>query len=73
MTRTTVSAATFQKTSAFMRDLKVLCEKYGLAIVPTFEHEVSFHDSMRVVPLDEPSRNFMQDAGVDPDQFPKEI
>lgn len=41
------------ETAEFLRELWELCRKHGLALVPTAEFEVSFHDQMRVVPYSE--------------------
>ena len=39
------------ETERFMAELLGLCKKHGVAIVPTYEGDLSFHDSMMIVPL----------------------
>jgi hypothetical protein len=44
---------------SFLAELLALFEKHGKAIVPTFENEVSFHDRMCVVDLDDDTRDYL--------------
>lgn len=40
------------ESAEFMKDLLVVCQKHGLALVPQdSEYDISFHEPMRVVPL----------------------
>jgi hypothetical protein len=48
----------------FMEELVALCKKHGLAIVPTHENQVSFHDSLRVVPLEDGDLEFIKDTEI---------
>lgn len=41
------------KSEEFLKELIALCEKYGLAALPTYRGEVSCHDPMYIVPLDD--------------------
>ncbi len=54
-------AARHSDTAAFMEDLRAVFRKHGKAIVPTYERQVSFHDSMTVVPLDLETEKFVID------------
>lgn len=58
-------------TAVFMRDLLLLFRRHGKAIVPTYQGEVSFHDSMRVIPFEQDVAEFVQRSGVDPEDFKK--
>jgi len=40
------------KTAEFMRDLMELCKKHNMVVVPMSDGEVSFHDSMVVIPME---------------------
>ncbi len=62
-------ALSHRKTHCFMRELLSLCREHKMAIVPTYGGEVSFHDSMRVIPLDEEAENYIRNAGMDPEEF----
>jgi hypothetical protein len=48
----TLRATTHPATKKFMTDLITIFKKHNMAIVPTYENEISFHDPMRVVPFD---------------------
>ena len=48
----------------FYGEFLKLCKKYKLAVVPTFEGEVSFHDSMRVIELADDVEKFLMESHV---------
>ena len=48
------------KTSAFMADLRSICEKHGLCVVPVYDDNPSQHDPMFVVPFDESWKRFYE-------------
>lgn len=52
------------ETKPFIDDLIKLCLKHKLALVPTYDGRVSFHESMRVVPMDAPTLTYIREAGV---------
>jgi hypothetical protein len=60
----TYRAAEHEATMEFMAELLALFEKYGVAIVPTYEGRISFHDSMAMIPLDEATRVYVNETGV---------
>lgn len=49
------------KTQAFMQDIIAAYRKHGLAITPTQSGEISHHDPMTIVPLDESCEAYLQD------------
>lgn len=51
-------------TKFFMTELIALYEKHGMALVPTYEHRVSFHDKMRVVPYNPDVLAFIERTNV---------
>jgi len=59
--------------AAFMQDLKAVFEKHNKIILPTYEGEVSFHDGMRIEPLNTDSLKFVMNAGFDPVIFQIEM
>ena len=40
------------KTMSFIQDLLKIYKKHNLALTPQYNHEISFHEKMRVVPMD---------------------
>lgn len=48
----------------FIKELVRLMFKHKLAIVPTAGGSISFHDHMRVVPLDEETLDFIRESDV---------
>lgn len=48
----------------FLKELVELCEKHNLAIVPTYEWQVSFHDPMTIVPFDDHTRDYVENRTV---------
>lgn len=54
-------AATHKDTEAFMAELLALFRRHGMAIVPTYGGEVSFHDPMEIVPLDPETKAYVKD------------
>jgi len=59
------------KSKAFMTDLLAVCEKHGMVVVPTYAGEVSFHDTMLLMPLERQAVLFLERTLVYPDDFPK--
>lgn len=53
-----------EETKAFCEELLNLFQKFGLAIVPTYDNYVNFHDTMRIIPLDEKTEQFIKKTGV---------
>ena len=51
-------------TMDFWEDLMDLFEKHGVAIVPQHNHEISFHEPMRIVPFDGEIRNALEKSTV---------
>jgi len=49
---------------AFMRDLRLLYLKYGLCLAPTYQGEISYHDSMELIPYDEAAEEFLRRTGI---------
>ena len=52
------------RSADFMRELRKLYQKHGLCIVPTFQGEVSFHDSMRVIRYDVGAKKFLEQTSI---------
>lgn len=52
-------------TRDFMAELIALFDKHNLAIVPVYDNRISFHDTMRVVPLDQSTLTFIRRTGFD--------
>jgi len=48
--------------AAFMKELDQLFTKHNMAVVPTYEGSVSFHDPMTVVEYDGMTRRFVLDT-----------
>lgn len=46
---------------AFLKDLRELCKKHGLVLVPTYEDKLSAHDPMAIVELDDFWLEFISD------------
>ena len=46
----------------FMKELLELCQKHKLALVPTYEGQISFHDSMRIVELNQDTVEFLEQS-----------
>jgi hypothetical protein len=61
----TLYATKDPRSKEFMRELIALCSKHKLAIVPTYQGEVSFHDLMVVIPLGEDTRSFIAATGIE--------
>ncbi len=58
------------RTDAFMKAFLLLCKEHGMAPVPTYEAEMSFHDPMYLVPLDEAALAYITERiYCDPEQF----
>ena len=57
-------AAKHAATKDFMDEIMAVCKKHNLALLPTYEGDISFHNSMRVVPLEDDGVAFIMDAGV---------
>jgi len=45
----------------FKTEFIELCEKHGLAVVPSYSMEISFHDPLLIVPLDDTVLKFLKD------------
>jgi len=45
---------------AFMKDVLAVFEKHGLALVPTYEGEVSFHDPVAIIKLNDSTREYLK-------------
>lgn len=43
----------------FLAEYQALCAKHKMAIVPTYEGNVSFHDPMTIIPLDQDTEKFI--------------
>ncbi len=69
MIKETTNACLDESTQDFMKDLFALFDKHGKAIVPTYEQTVSFHDAMRVIPLNDDTKTFLTRTQVDPNTF----
>jgi len=52
------------ETADFIADIERVFRKHNLALLPTYGGEVSFHDSMQVVPLEEEDVTFIRQAFV---------
>lgn len=48
------------KEEQFLTELKALFKKHELAIVPTHNWEIDFHDSMRIIPYDDDAEKYME-------------
>ena len=48
-----------KKEKQFVEEFVALCKKHGLALVPTYEMDVSFHDPMAVIPLNDATEDFI--------------
>lgn len=57
-------AARHPATKDFIADIVAVCKKHNLGLFPTYEGDISFHDGMRVIPLDDDGLKFIMDAGV---------
>ena len=53
------------ETFTFYIEFLALCQKHRLAIVPTFGGEVSFHDPMRIIPLNAETEKFLKQTEDD--------
>lgn len=65
----TYNAVNHELTREFLEELIALCEKHGKVVVPTYQGEVSFHDGMRVIPMDAMAHAFLLNTSVDPEGF----
>ena len=54
----TTNANTTPATAEFMKELVALMEKHQLVVVPTYEHTISAHDPLCVIPLDDFWRDY---------------
>lgn len=52
------------ETKAFMEDIMAVMEKHKLCIVPTYGSRISYHDTMRVIIMDEEAKDFFSETGV---------
>jgi hypothetical protein len=46
----------------FLKEFVELCEKHKLAIVPTYCWKVSFHDPMTIIPFDDHTKEYIENA-----------
>ena len=58
------SAVDHPNSKAFMAELIALFQKHRLAIVPTYDLQVSFHDHLVVVKLDDDTLEFVRSTYV---------
>jgi hypothetical protein len=52
-----------KKEKAFLKEIKAVCEKHKLVLIPTSEGMyTSAHDPMGIVPIDDEWRQFLDEA-----------
>ena len=56
-----------EKTKEFMREYLELCQKYNLAVVPTYEYKISFHDTMIITDFNNDTKKFLERTFVNID------
>lgn len=63
------AACSVPATRDFLDELIALCKKHKMVLVPTYEGEISFHDTMRCVPFDKESEQFLTESSVNIGEF----
>ena len=48
-----------------MRELVRLCKRHNMMAAPTFHNDVSFHDTMIVIPFDKEAEDFLGWTGIE--------
>lgn len=60
----TIYAIKDERSKKFMQEFQALCEKHGLAILPSEDGEANCHDYMIVAKFTPFFKNYYQHAGI---------